>query len=174
MKKSTFIITLCSVLFVLSVIFAFIPLRQALVIEPRDPTLRLTYIPMKEEAYFKIKYTHSIHLTDVVESYKILPDWKIQQYELMYEDFSIGMPSDSEDGETFVQENGKYYIKNMKRIFPSFYIRIGQVRANHRLIYHKREYPLAKIIKPGASVKIEVRKLSFVQQLKGVNILESF
>ncbi|GHH99003.1 DUF1850 domain-containing protein [Neobacillus kokaensis] len=174
MKKTTFIILTISVLFILGTVFIFIPLRQALVIEPRDPDLRLAYIPVKEEAYFKIKYTHSIHLTDVVESYKILPSQKIQQYELMYEDFSIGMPSDSEDGEKFVQENGKYYIKNMKRIFPSFYIRIGQVKANHRLIYQKKEYPLAKIIKPGASVKVEARKLSFVQQLKGVNILESF
>ncbi|MCM3567651.1 DUF1850 domain-containing protein [Neobacillus mesonae] len=174
MKKGTFLILTITSFLILVIICLFIPLRQALVIQPRDPALRPAYIPLKDEAYFKIKYTHSIHLTDVVESYKILPDGKIQQYELMYKNFAIGMPSDAENGERFVQKNGMYYIKNMKRIFSSFYIRIGQVRANHRLIYHKKEYTLAQIFKPGASVKVEVRKLSLVQQMKGVNILESF
>lgn len=174
MKSAKNHMIVISIISILLILFAFIPLKQAIVIEPRDSALRLAYIPVEDEAYFKIKYTHSIHLTDVVESYKVLPNHKIQQYELMYQDFAIGMPSDSMEGETFVQKDGKYYIKNMKRVFPSFYIRIGQVRANHRLIYHKKEYPLARVIKPGASVKIEIRKLNFFQQLKGVNILESF
>ena len=74
------------------------------------------YIPLYGEYHFKIKYTHSIHLSDVVESYKITPTQKIQQYELMYEDFSIGMPSNAEEGETFEEINGSYYIKNMDRV----------------------------------------------------------
>ncbi|WP_251555488.1 DUF1850 domain-containing protein [Neobacillus muris] len=156
-----------------AILIVFIPIRQAIVFQPRDSTQKTAYIPLGNKNHFKIKYTHSIHLSDVVESYKILPDHRIQQYELMYEETAVGMPANAAEGETFEQKNGKYYIKNMKRIFPSFYLRIGQVRANHRVIFQNKEFPLKRSIKPGTSVKVEIKKLNFLQLWKGVNILES-
>ncbi|MGG3560886.1 DUF1850 domain-containing protein [Neobacillus rhizosphaerae] len=176
MKKenSLLVITMLAICFGLAIfLLVHIPLTLAIVFQPVHSNAKLAYIPITDESQFKIKYTHSIHLTDVVESYKITTNQQIQQYELMYENFSIGMPSNAEEGETFEQKNGKYYIKNMARVFPYFYLRIGQVRANHRVIFHKREYPLSRSIKPGTSVKVEIQKLSFFQQWKGVNILES-
>ncbi|MEH7180398.1 DUF1850 domain-containing protein [Neobacillus vireti] len=155
------------------IIYVFIPQQQSIVFQPNDSNANMAYIPTKEETQFKIKYTHSIHLTDVVESYKITPSKKIHQYELMYEDFSIGMPSNAEEGETFEVLNGSYYIKNMKRIFPFFHLRIGQVRANHTVIFKNVEYPLSHSIPPGTSVKVEIRTLNFIDLWKGVNILES-
>jgi hypothetical protein len=155
------------------IICIFNPHQRAIVFKPNYSKEALAYIPIKEETHFEIKYTHSIHLTDVVESYRITPSDTIQQYELMYEDFAIGMPSNAEEGETFEQINGAYYIKNMKRVFPFFHLRIGQVRANHTVIYKNKEYPLSRYIKPGTSVKVEIRKLNFLELWKGVNILES-
>lgn len=153
-------------------VIALIPLRQALVFTPVHSSAKAAFILVNNESTFQIKYTHSIHLSDVVESYKIRADQQIQQYGLEYEDTSIGMPANAEKGERFEQLNGKYYIKNMKRIFPSFYLRIGQVRANHRVIFNHKEYPLAHTIKPGTVVIVEIRKLNIVQIWKGVNILE--
>ncbi len=162
-----------SIFILIIIIFAFIPHYQAIVFQPNHTKADLAYILAKDETTFQIKYTHSIHLSDVVESYKITPHQEIQQYELVYEDFAIGMPSDAEEGETFEQVNGSYYIKNMKRIFPFFYLRIGQVRANHRVIFNNKEYPLSRSIEPGTSVKVEIRKLNYIEIWKGVNILES-
>lgn len=158
---------------ILLTIFAAIPLQESLVFQPPHSTAKIAYIPVKDNIHFKIKYTHSIHLTDVVESYKMTSDHKIQQYELEYQDFAIGMPANAGEGERFMRKNGKYYIGNMKRIFPFFNLRIGQVRANHRVIFDQREYPLSRYIKPGTTVKVEFRKLSIFQRWKGVNILES-
>ena len=173
-KKLLLSIILLAICFFIAItLLVFIPLKLAIVFQPFHSYAKLAYIPLKGESEFQIKYTHSIHLTDVVESYKITTSQQIQQYELMYEDFSIGMPSNAEVGETFEQQNGKYYIKNMKRVFPYFYLRIGQVRANHRVIFQSNEYPLSRTLKPGTSVKVEVRKITFFQQWKGVNILES-
>ncbi|MGG1401007.1 DUF1850 domain-containing protein [Bacillus salipaludis] len=175
MKKCKFLkfIMYLVIFLILITIFAAIPLQESLVFQPLHSTAKIAYIPIKDDSRFKIKYTHSIHLTDVIESYKITSDYKIQQYELEYQDFAIGMPSNAGEGERFVQKNGKYYIKNMKRIFPFFNLRIGQVRANHRVIFDQREYPLSLYIKPGSAVKVEFRKLSIIQRWKGVNILES-
>ncbi|QCJ42835.1 DUF1850 domain-containing protein [Bacillus sp. S3] len=167
----TIILVIC---FVIAITFlAGIPLQQTIVFEPNHSNQKLAFIPIKDEKQFKIKYTHSIHLSDVIESYHITPRQLIRQVELEYEDFSIGMPSNAEEGETFEQKSGKYYIRNMKRIFPYFYLRIGQVRANHRVIYKNTEYPLSHSIKPGTSVKVEIRRLTLLEQWKGVNILES-
>ncbi|WP_338030675.1 DUF1850 domain-containing protein [Cytobacillus citreus] len=155
------------------VIMFFIPFRQALVFEFQDTGRPLAYIPFSKEETFKIKYTHSIHLSDVVESYKITEKGYIQQYELMYEDFSIGMPENASEGEIFEQKDGKYFLKNMNRIFPSFDLRIGKVRANHRVIFMNEEYQLSKYIEPGTWIRIKFKKINIFQQLKGVNILES-
>ncbi|MEH7013297.1 DUF1850 domain-containing protein [Neobacillus niacini] len=161
------------IFFIILIILAFIPFQKAIVFQPNHSKAELAYIRVKDETDFQIKYTHSIHLSDVVESYKVTHDQRIQQYELMYEDFAIGMPSNAEKGETFEQINGAYYIKNMKREFSFFHLRIGQVRANHTVIFKNKEYPLSQSIKPGTSVKVEIRKLNFIKQWKGVNILES-
>ncbi len=158
MNKKTILILLLCIIFCFTI--AAIPIQQAIVFEPNYTNERLAYIPVENEKYFKIKYTHSIHLSDVVESYKITPNQYIRQYELIYEDFSIGMPANAEAGETFEQKDGKYYIKNMKLVFPFFHLRIGQVRANHRVIFKNKEYPLTRSIKPGTSVKVEIRKLN--------------
>jgi hypothetical protein len=166
------VIILALFIFIPTAILVTVPHKQSIVFQPNHSTERFVYLPIKDENSFHIKYTHSIHLSDVVESYKITPNQELQQYELMYEDFAIGMPANADDGETFEHINGKYFIRNMKRIFPFFHLRIGQVRANHRVIYKRHEYVLTQFLKPGASVKIEVRKLNIFQQWKGVNILE--
>lgn len=165
------LILLPLILISIAIIF-FIPIKQALVFEYQNTGKVLAYIPFSKEKNFKIKYTHSIHLSDVVESYTVTEEKKIKQYELMYEDFAIGMPENATDGEIFEQKDGKYYIKNMNRTFPLFDLRIGKVRANHRVLYNKREYPLANYIEAGTWVRIKIEKISLFQQLKGVNILE--
>lgn len=167
------IIFLVPLILLFITIVAFIPLKQALVFEYQNSENVLAYIPLKKEQTFKIKYTHSIHLSDVLESYKIIKNGNIQQYELMFEDFAIGMPSDASEGETFEEFDGKYYIKNMKRTFPHIDLRIGQVRANHKVIFLSNEYLLSDYIEPGTWVRIKARKLSIIQQLKGVNIVET-
>ncbi|WP_163099024.1 DUF1850 domain-containing protein [Peribacillus alkalitolerans] len=159
-------------LILLILLVFFTPYKKALVFEFQNTRRVLAYIPLKGEQKFQIKYTHSIHLTDVVESYRINPNQQIQQYELMYEDFAIGMPSDAGKGEVFEIREGKYFIKNMKRIFPFFDLRIGKVRANHTVIYKGEQYPLSSYIQPGTRVRVKEKTLNIVQQLRGVNILE--
>jgi hypothetical protein len=154
-------------------IILFFPIKQALVFEIQKTGEILVYLPIKQDDSFKIKYTHSIHLSNVVESYKLTKNDEIMQYELMYEDFAIGMPANSAEGEVFEEKGGKYFIKNMKRTFPSFYLRVGRVRANHTLIYKEKEFPLSNSITPGTSVHILVKRINLLQMMKGVDIFES-
>ena len=169
-RNITFVLILLTAIII--IILMFIPYKQALVFLQIDKNDELSYIPISTGETFRIKYKHSIHLSDVIESYKVTEQNEIQQYELEYEEFAVGMPAGASEGETFEMKDGKFFIKNMKRKFPSFILRIGQVRANHTLVYQNGSYPLSSYNEPGSRVRIQVQKLSFIQQLKGVNILD--
>ncbi|TKC20106.1 DUF1850 domain-containing protein [Robertmurraya kyonggiensis] len=148
------------------------PIKEALVFEYQNTEKVLAYLPSKKEQAFQIKYTHSIHLSDVVESYQVSTDGQLKQFELQFEDFAIGMPSEAGEGETFEEKNGIYYIKNMNRVFPYFDLRTGKVRANHKIIFEDREYPLSNYIEPGTWVRIKFKRINLLQRLKGANILD--
>lgn len=170
-KKNKIFVLLLFILF-LFMILMYIPYKQALVfVQPESDDI-LCYVPISAGETFKIKYKHSIHLSDVIDSYQITEQNEIRQYELEYEDFAIGMPSEVAEGERFEMKDGKYFIRNMNRKFDHFDLRIGKVRANHTFVQKNVFYPLSLAIEPGTRVRIQVKKISLIQQMEGVNILE--
>jgi len=149
----------------------FFPYKQILAFTYEDEDEILAYLPFKNEDTFQIKYTHSIHLSDVIETYSA-SEKQITLKELSYKDFAVGMPSNAEGDEVFEVRNGTYYITNMNRHFPFIDLRLGQVRADHRIIYKDHTYTLSNFIKPGTWIRISPKKISYWEQLKGVNISE--
>ncbi|WP_433749034.1 DUF1850 domain-containing protein [Falsibacillus pallidus] len=149
----------------------YLPLKRCLVIDSMEDKKLIAYIELGKTDSFQIQYTHSIHLSEVKESYRIKENNDIEQVELMYSDTAIGMPANAEKGETFEMKDGEYFIRNMKREFPFIPLSVGQVAANHRLLFQGKVYPLKNYVKPGSIIKIDVRKLSIWDLWKGVNIL---
>lgn len=147
----------------------FIPFKNCLVFFESRTTKIVAYFPLQTDQHFQIRYTHSIHLSDVIESYEIDADHFILQA-LEYEDFAIGMPNGAEEGETFKQENGKYYIENMNRRMPEFILHVGDIDQDLALRYKKREYDLKEYLLRGESYRFEPERLSLFQLMKGVNI----
>lgn len=169
-NRSYFVLLI--LIIILPIIFMYIPSQLALVFTQPEKGTIISYIPISAEDTFKIKYVHSIHLSDVIESYKITEQNVIQQYELEFEELAVGMPSEAAEGEVFEVKDGKYLIRNMDRKFDSFILRLGQVRANHTLVYKKHAYPLSSVIEPGTRVRVKVEKISLIQKMEGVNIIE--
>jgi hypothetical protein len=169
MKQKIFTIVL-PLLVIISI--SFFPCKQVLSFEYKNTGKVLAYIPLEQEKTFQIKYTHSIHLSDVIETYRVDLNGYIHQKELEYENFAIGMPSNATGDEKFIKRNGKYVISNMDRIFPFLDIRVGQVIANHTLVFEEQQFPFSEFVEPGTWIRVKVRKISIWQQLKGVNILE--
>jgi hypothetical protein len=160
---------LCIPLLLFFVFLFFFPYKQVIAFTYEDQAQLLAYLSLEKDKTFQIQYTHSIHLSDVIETYRI-SDEEIIQTELAYEEFAVGMPSNAEGDEVFEEIAGTYYIKNMNRSFPFFDLRIGQVRANHRLIYQNNTFTLSHYLKPGIWVRISPKKITLWQQLKGVNM----
>jgi len=90
------------------------------------------------EDKFILKYTHSVALTPVWEIFIITKDYQIELIETDFLDHGAGLPYTTFENEIFVEEDGRFKIKNMHRIIPTpFYYRIGAVREN--IFYFKGE-----------------------------------
>jgi hypothetical protein len=168
-KQKNFVVLVWFPLLLFITFMFFFPYKQVVAFTFEDQRQLLAYLSIKKDKTFQIKYTHSIHLSDVIESYRLFGN-QIKQTELSYKDFAVGMPSNAEGAEVFKVIDGTYFLKNMNRPFSFIDLRIGQVKANHRLIYQNKTYTLSKYIKPGTWIRISTKKITLWQQLKGVNI----
>ncbi|UJL46134.1 DUF1850 domain-containing protein [Virgibacillus sp. NKC19-16] len=164
------------------VVVLFIPYRTALVFYEENTDHIEAFLPIKSGETFQIIFKHSIHLTDVVEKYIVTADHDIKQYEMVYEEFGIGMPSNAGPGETFAYEDGKYHLKDLDNYFSSMNIRNGKTVSEHRLIWEssnddsssEKEYMawFNRYFEPGAWFTVQVERLSLWERLKGVKIHE--
>lgn len=153
----------------------FIPFRTALVFYDGTTHQLAAYLPIKKGESFHIIWKHSIHLTDVIEKYKITENNAIKQDEIVYEHFGIGMPSYALEGEKFTYENGKYHIKNLNNVFPAINIRNGKTISKHRLVWGwngEHMIWLNQYFPPGSWYEMKAEKLSLWKTLKGVKIHE--
>lgn len=100
------------------------------------------YIDVGSDTLFQIRFTHSIHLTDVLETYEII-DNKIKMISMEYEDVAIGMPAYAEEGQTLIYEDGKYKLYS-NTILENFVLYVGDVNRDLWFYYEDKEYDLKK------------------------------
>jgi len=170
--KKRLIISVILVCVCLTLILAFIPYKWSFVFFEQRTTHPAAYLPLEREKTFQIRYTHSIHLSDVIETYNVTENHEIQIASLEYEDFAIGMPSGAGKGEKFVEKDGKYYITNMSQVFPSFNLLVGDVDRDLAFQYLGNEHDLKNYLTRGETYTFQVARLSLVDQLRGVRISE--
>ncbi|WP_144511239.1 DUF1850 domain-containing protein [Bacillus sp. FJAT-22090] len=150
----------------------FYPYQQAFVfMETRTDHPSVHYIPIEDDNQtFQIRYTHSIHKTDVVEFYKVINKSKIQLLKMVYTDLAIGLPGFAEEGQTFEEKDGKYILTYNNEVIDSFTILIGNINLDLVLQYEGREIDLKKALQRGKSYLVEIKKISLYQQMKGENM----
>lgn len=164
------------IILVLLLTLLFVPYRTALVFYMPNTSKVVAYLPMDVTDRFQVIFTHSIHLSDVVEKYEIQNDFSIKQYEIIFEEFGIGMPSGANEGETFLHEDGKYHIKDMNLLFPSINIRNGKVVSEHRLVWGEHAEGVEGLVyfndylEPGARYTLKFDRISLWQSVRGVKI----
>ena len=84
-------------------------------------------------------YRHSIAKTTVWEIYEVTNDMQLVQRETDFYDCVAGMPYLSFGDEQFVQEDGKFKIKNMNRIIDlPLYYNVGAIRENYLYIKDRK------------------------------------
>lgn len=150
----------------------FFPLQNTFVFtETRAEQPKQHYILLTKDNKFQIRYTHSIHHSDVVEFYQYVEDDRIQMLRMEYEDLAIGMPGYAEENQTLTQRDGKYFLSfDNHKIIDNFTIYIGDLDLELVWIYKGVEYDLKKDLQRGKSYLFEIKRLSLYEQWKGVRL----
>jgi len=115
---------------------------------------------------FTLKYIHSVALTPVWEIFIIDKDYQIILIETDFLDHGAGLPYTAFDQEIFVEEEGRFKIKNMHRVIPTpIYYRIGAVSEN--IFYFKdKEIDLSSSV-GDKLLTIEIGKTNLFNYLLG-------
>jgi len=173
-KKSFFVI-IAIILF--SLIILFLPMKTSLTFYYKNSNQIEAILPLQAGDTFEIIFTHSIHLTDVIERYVIQDDLTIRQDEIVYEEFGIGMPANAEEDETFVYEDGKYKIKDLNNVFSEMKIRNGKTVSEHRLLWEETDNKTKMVrmneyFNPGDWFTVKMERLTMWQYWREVKIHE--
>lgn len=149
----------------------YLPWKKAFIFtEQRSENPTYYFVPIAKKHTFQIRYVHSIHLTDVIETYEIMEDLQIRLLSMQYENVAIGLPSFAEEGETLTIENGRYTLTYDHRVIESFVLFIGDIDAELAFHYLGSEIDLKQHLTKGKSYKFHIQSLSFYQMLKGVKL----
>jgi len=118
---------------------------------------------------FVLKYTHSVALTPVWEIFIINRDYKIALIETDFLDHGAGLPYTTFENEIFVEEEGRFKIKNMDRIMPNpIYYRIGAVSEN--IFYLKGEEINLSSLVGDRLLTLEIKRNNLFNYLIGGNL----
>lgn len=95
---------------------------------------------------FTLKYTHSVSLTPVWEIFIIDNKYNVMLIETDFMDQGAGMPYAAFGQEKFINEEGKFKIKNMHRVMPNpIYYRVGAIRENY-FYFKDKEINLSTLV----------------------------
>jgi hypothetical protein len=153
-------------LLVIVICLLTIPYIPSLVIRDTMSNQLVWSSRIMDNSTFGIRWTHSIHRSPVEEHYR-LQGGQIILSEMSFQDYGIGMENELSPGEKLVIADGQFRILHMNRAFPALHLFIGQVRANHTLLFSGKEIPLSSIYKPGAAITIQAEKRSILSEIGG-------
>ena len=166
MKKVLGLLTIA-----LAIVFLFTPLFPIFSFtETRTAHPTMYYLTLEDERRFQIVFTHSIHLSDVIETYEVMDTYDIRLHSMVYSDVAIGMPSYAEEGQTLIYEDGKYTLYYNEAILPNFTLYIGDVDYALRFQYEEKAYDLKGNLRQGKSYLFEIKKVSIYDKMKGVEL----
>ncbi|WP_042470428.1 DUF1850 domain-containing protein [Bacillus ndiopicus] len=165
--KKWYLFIFCGVLFII----LFIPFERAFTFtETKVEKPEMYYLPLHQEQEFQLLFTHSIHKTDVIESYVVLSNNELRLMSMQYEDVAIGMPGYAEEGQTLIYDNGVYTLSYNDAKLPNFNLFVANIDASLQLIYQSSYIDLKQQLIKGKSYLFEVKRLSLYEKMKGVRL----
>lgn len=158
-------------LIILLICLCFIPVFTAFTFtETRTEHPTVHFITLDKQDSFQVIFTHTIHLTDVIEKYRVLESNDIQMMSMEYSDVAIGMPGYAEEGQSLSYEKGVYTLKYDEAVLNDFILHIGDVDKKLDFNYNEKSFNLKEELERGKSYLFEVKKISLLEKVKGVKL----
>lgn len=124
------------------------------------------YIKVADSKQFQVVFTHSIHLTDVIETYEV-QDTEIRLLSMQYSDVAIGMPAYAEEGQTLIYEDGVYTLSYEDKVLDDFNLYIGDVDYDLKINYGAQQFNLKEILGRGQTYNLSIQNISLLDWWKG-------
>lgn len=165
------VVPLIFLLVVMTLMVILIPVKSVILfIEQRTETPMKYYVMLDDDRAFNIRYVHSIHLTNVFETYEVTADEKIRMVSMTYENIGIGLPGSAGVGETFSIIDGLYTLSYDNHVIDSFTMFIATIDTDLAFQYQGNELNLKEKLEKGKSYEVRVVKQSLYQLMRGVNL----
>lgn len=146
------------------------PFQQAIVFtETKTSSPNVFILPLTNGEDFALRYTHSIHLSDVTEHYTV-EEGRFRMRYMTYSDTAIGMPATAEKGQTLTFQDGVYTLMFEQSYMNDFTLYVGDIDLDLSLLYDGEQLALKETLTRGHSYRIHVEKLSFYDMIKGVTL----
>ena len=148
-------------------IVVFFPVHVLEVIDTEQENRVLYQSVSKPLDQFSVRWIHSVSKQPVIETYQIHEDLRIGILEMIFNENGPNLPAGPEGGTKWEIKDGYFRVYNYDLVFERVPVRIGQVVADHTLIYREIELPLRDLSRPGGFVYIQVRKVPFIKIIIG-------
>jgi hypothetical protein len=155
-----------SLLVIVLFVIIFYPYILILEIVPSLNNKAFLSIPVKKGDTFTIRFTHSVQKTPVDETFSIGRNLKMVLEETVYSSYGAGLPSEVNDNQEFLFENGKFIIRKFDMQFDEIPLFVGEVIANHTIIYNDKKFPLVSYKMAGKSVRIRLCNYSLISYIR--------
>ncbi len=154
-------IAIITILFILILAWPIFPI---LTIKSNETHNVLWSKRVTEGDLFTIRYKHSVARTDVDEVIRV-GEGELIIDSSIYESFGAGLPSEVYGEQVIKRENGKVVLSNINTPMPHIDLFIGQIVANHQLLFDGESIPLNNLSKPGSSIRFSVKKESLLMSV---------
>ncbi len=156
-KKKVLILSLAlAIIFIFTTLYFYpITLLEVYVVD-KGPDFNkvLLQLPAKKGELFSVKWTHSVSLRPVIETYKIEENLQISIHEMIFDSFSANLPSSPDYNTKWEFHDNYIRVYNYDVVFDAVPVVIGKVVADHTLQFRNKNIHLKEIYKPGGFVKI--------------------
>jgi len=117
---------------------------------------------VKTDDEVTVKWTHSVSIRPVYETYSINDDLTFDVKEMIFDTYSANLPSQPEGDTKWEFREDAIRVYNYDIEFDEIPIVIGAVRANHILLFKDDRIVLKDRYRPGGYVKVRVVKKSLL------------
>lgn len=159
-KKRSLLIIAVAVAAVLAVSALFMykaSLKRTLVLSDEDSGQVYLELPMKDGDEFSVAYTHSVHLTPVIETYEVR-DTEIYVVAAKFYTFGAGMQTDYPEGVTYTyDDDGAISLTGYNTMCKDLIYCVSKLY-DHTLTYNGQEYSLGNICGKGSLVRFEIKR----------------
>jgi hypothetical protein len=122
----------------------------------------LWFRPVEPGDSFRLRYLHSIALSDVWEIFQIDPEYRIVLTETRFQGQGAGLPYNLAPGERLTREGRWFRISGMKRVVPSISWTVQKEWRDRFRFKEEPEINFSSLV-GDSLILIQVRKINLIQ-----------